>query len=427
MRHVRARETYEATRADALIDDELWSPLIEALRSARERVDLSQLLFETGFRPTPASPLLADAIEAAARRGARVRILVNENAAIPDSYDEVRARFAGTRVEVRALPMSPNVMHVKFALVDDDAFLVDAPFEQKYADVRTHPYASARRAGRQPLHSVSVRFRGPVVARIRQLYDALWEGTALPPRSEEPARGSVQLAWTAPEGVWSTERDGGILEAYERAFAAARRFVYVENQYFTSPRIAEALAAALDRSPGLEAILLLNEHMDVPTYDAWQKQRLRELGFPDHPRLGVFALHAPRRVASDPATRRVYVHSKVAIVDDAWCTIGSANLDSASLHEAREFPIDVPRNVELNAVFTDPAFGATLRRRLWGEHLGDRGVWRTGEPQGGWLARWRRVAQENAARLISGDPRGSARVVPYGALSPRAGSGTRHP
>lgn len=411
------RETYEATRADAFLDDELWTPLMQAIRGAKERIDLSQLLFEPGFRPVPGGPALADAIEAAAARGARVRIIMNENAAIPDSYDEVRARFVGTPVEVRALPMTPNVMHAKFALVDDDGFLVDAPFEQKYADARTHVFESAHRRGKQPFHSVSMRLGGPVVARLTQLYDALWDGTHVLAPTAKPAERGVQLVRTAPPGVWSGEREGGVLEAYERALRQARRFFYAENQYFTSPRIVDAIGAALARDPKLEVILVLNEHMDVPTYDAWQDRRIRELGSPDHPRLGVFTLYAPRRLASDPAARRVYIHSKVAMADDAWATIGSANLDSISLHEAEEFPITVERNVELNVVLTDPAWVAALRRRLWGEHLGDRGVWTDRAPPDGWLAHWRRIAQDNAARLLAGEPEKASRVLPYGALT----------
>lgn len=420
-------ETYEATRADALLDDELWTPFRRALRSARRRVDLSQLLFEPAFQPEPFGRPLAEELEAAASRGARVRILVNENAAIPDSFDELRARFAGTPVEVRALPMTPNVMHVKLALLDDDAFLLDAPFEQRYADARVHAFESSHRRGRAPFHAVSLHLGGPVVERVKQLYDALWDGTRLPAPAVAPSLSGVQLAWTAPPGIWTAEADGGILDAYALALGRARRFVYLENQYFTSPRITEAIAAALAREPRLEVILLINEHMDVPTYDGWQATRLRELGWPDHPRLGVFTLYAPRRVASDPAARRVYIHSKVGIVDDAWATIGSANLDSISLHEADEFPVRVPRNVELNAVFADEAFAASLRRRLWGEHLGDRGVWRTGEPEGGWLAHWREIADDNAARMLSADARDVSRVVPYGALGARVSTGIARP
>lgn len=411
------RETYEATRADALLDDDLWPPLLDVLRHARRRIDLSQLLFDPDFRALPTAARLTDVLQAATARGARVRILVNENAAIPDSYDELRAHFAGTPVEVKALPMTPNVMHVKLFLVDDDAFLIDAPFEQKYADSRTHVFQSAHRRGWQPFHAVSLRLGGPIVTRLSQLFDALWTGEPLHAPVAKPVTRGVQLVWTAPAGVWAREPAAGVLEAYERALHHAKRFIYLETQYFTSPRIASAIDAALAREPRLEVILLLNEHMDVPTYDGWQVKRLHDLGFPEHPRLGVFSLWAPRRVESEPAMRRVYIHSKLAMADDEWATIGSANLDSISLHEAEEFGIPVTRNVELNAVFTDAAFVAALRRRVWGEHLGDTDVWTAHPPPEGWLAHWRRLAEENAVRFRAGEVLGPARIMPYGALT----------
>ena len=412
------RETYEATVREALIDDELWPPLLHAIASASRRIDLSQLLFEPDFRPSvPLARTLTDELEAAATRGVRVRILVNENAAIPDSYDEVRDRFLGTRVEVCSLPMTPNVMHMKVLLADDVAFMVDAPFEQKYADARTHVFHNPSRRGWQPFHSVSLRLEGPIVARISQLYDALWDGTPLPPPAAPPAQGGVQLVWSAPAGVWSPDAAEGVVRSYELAIAQARRFVYCENQYFTSPRITRALQEALEREPQLEVILALNEHMDVPTYDVWQERRLRELGYPDHPRLGAFSLWTPRRLPDDPAARRIYIHSKVSIVDDAWATVGSANLDSISLHDAEEFGITAPRNVELNAVFTEEPFVATLRRRLWGEHLGDEGVWSAQAPPEGWLAHWRRIAGDNLRRFDAGEGHGPARVMPFAGLT----------
>lgn len=412
------RERYGATTIRPLVDAEIWPPLEEALRSARRRVDLTQLLFEAGFKPRGRA--LTDLIEDAARRGARVRVLVNENAAIPDSFDELRVRFAGTPVEVASLPMTPNVLHSKLLIADDDVFMIDAPFEQKYADSQAHPFSSTTRRHWHPFHSVSLHLAGPVVARIAQLFDTLWAGGILPapdvPRAAADQPG-VELAWTAPAGAWAREPAARVLEAYERALREARRFVYVETQYLTSPRIVDAIAAALAREPRLEVILLLNEHMDVPTYDAWQARRLRELGYPDHPRLGAFSLWAPRRARDDTAVRRIYIHSKACIVDDAWATLGSANLDSISLHDADEFGVRVARNVELNAVFDDPGFAASLRRRLWGEHLADEGVWREQEPPGGWLAHWREIADANLARFNASETCGPARIMPYGALT----------
>jgi phosphatidylserine/phosphatidylglycerophosphate/cardiolipin synthase-like enzyme len=412
------QDSFEGNAIEPLLDDELWPPLQRAIREARSEVLLTQLLFEPAFRVGERA--LADELEGAAARGARVRILVNENAAIPDSYDDLAERFEGTSVEVTRLLMTPNVMHAKLCVVDaQEAFLVDAPFEQKYVDSSLHAFRPTR--GRtKPFHSVSLRVRGPVVAGLRHLAGSLFAeaGTdapapapAPPPAGRLPAR----IAWTAPDGLHGDGHQLNILREYERAIARAKRLIYIENQYFTSPRIADAIGAALEREPELEVVLLLNVHMDVPSYDVWLRRRLEELGARDHPRLGAFALWAPRRLDGKGVARQVYIHSKVAVVDDAWATVGSANLDSISLHEAQEFPLPrrVPPNVEANIVVEDEAFAAMLRRRLWGEHLDDQGVWRADPPAGGWLAHWHRVAQENLRAFDASEPARAGRVFPY--------------
>ena len=51
---------------------------------------------------------------------------------------------------------------------------------------------------------------------------------------------------------------------------------------------------------------------------------------------------------------RSFLHAKVAVIDRAWCTIGSSNIDPFSLLLARE----------ANIVVEDAAFAGQLRRSL---------------------------------------------------------------
>ena len=55
----------------------------------------------------------------------------------------------------------------------------------------------------------------------------------------------------------------------------------------------------------------------------------------------------------------IYVHSKIGIVDDAWLTIGSANLNEHSLFN----------DSEMNVVSLDEGLARETRLRLWAEHL----------------------------------------------------------
>jgi phosphatidylserine/phosphatidylglycerophosphate/cardiolipin synthase-like enzyme len=55
----------------------------------------------------------------------------------------------------------------------------------------------------------------------------------------------------------------------------------------------------------------------------------------------------------------VYVHAKIGIVDDAWLTVGSANLNEHSLFN----------DTEVNVVLHDEDFVRAARLHLWEEHL----------------------------------------------------------
>ncbi|HUR67783.1 MAG TPA: phosphatidylserine/phosphatidylglycerophosphate/cardiolipin synthase family protein [Candidatus Thermoplasmatota archaeon] len=419
------REPRAGNAVDLLVDDELWRPLLRAIRDAREEILLTQLFFTPSFAPLGIP--LADELEEAGKRGARVRVLVNQNAAVPDSWDELRERFEGTRVEVARILMTPNVMHAKILVADGrEAFVLDAPFEAKYLDGSLHAFSSAG-PRRRPFHSVSTRVRGPAVADLHAFVARLFVAAgeeAPPPRPAPAVAGAIpiRLAWTAPPGFFEANAELGILRAYEEAILGARSLVYAETQYLTSPRMHDLFARAAERA---EVVLVVNEHMDIPGYDAWQSRGLARIGAGAHPRLGAFSLWAASRTAT---ARQIYVHSKVGIVDDRWLTIGSANLDSLSLHESTEFPVRVPPNVELNLVIEDASFAAHARRRLWAEHLRDEGIWTARAPRDGWLSHWRAVAERNARALQAARPQ-VGRVFRFEALSsrmrPHHGSGTR--
>lgn len=414
-----------------LVDSELGDAFLAAVRGARRTLHVAQLRFDPEFSASHSysdRPSLLRELVEAARRGVRVRMLLNDNALLTDSVDEVRevVDAAGVRgFEVRAYPMSPNVMHAKTLLVDDEvAFLMGPPFQPDYWDTRGHAAHEHRRAGGRALHDVSTMVRGPAVAHLHEVFAALWNqrdraahggGDQLAPISPPAPAGkvSLQLVATLPPHELSAAHEGEatLLESYLRALATASRYVYIETQYFTSPTVCEAIARALRRSPSLEVIVVLNEDTDVPGYIRWQKRRLREMGYPHEPRLGVFVL----RNGGKP----LYVHSKVAFADDAWASVGTANLDSMSLETADEFGAQLDPNVDVNWVVLDgieghPRTGLVghLRRNLWAEHFEDHGMWRSEVPEGSWLSLWREVAEGNARRAARREPL-VGRVLPY--------------
>ena len=82
------------------------------------------------------------------------------------------------------------------------------------------------------------------------------------PKPPAPAGAiDVQIVRTVPEQIYTATPRGDfrILESYLRAFRAARRFIYLENQFLWSPEIAAALVDKIANppSPDFRLVLLL--------------------------------------------------------------------------------------------------------------------------------------------------------------------------
>jgi phosphatidylserine/phosphatidylglycerophosphate/cardiolipin synthase-like enzyme len=78
------------------------------------------------------------------------------------------------------------------------------------------------------------------------------------------------------------------------------------------------------------------------------------------------------------------VHAKIAIVDDGWLTLGSANLNEHSLFN----------DSEVNLVCRDAALARQTRLRLWAEHLERSTREVDGDPTSVIDELWRPIAHE---------------------------------
>ena len=162
----------------------------------------------------------------------------------------------------------------------------------------------------------------------------------------------------APRGIY------GIAHAYCHAIGRAERFIYLESQYLWSPEITDVLCEAIRRGhgSGLRVAIVLPAHPNVGKADTDRHvERLLEAD------AGCGACRAYTLYTSwwDATQQRfqyrpIYVHAKVAVVDDAWATAGSANLNGRGL----------ATDSEINISTTDSATARELRLRLWAEHLG---------------------------------------------------------
>jgi len=191
----------------------------------------------------------------------------------------------------------------------------------------------------------------------------------------------VQVARTIPEHTYSFEPliIQGIAELYKNALSNIQHFVYLENQYLwlraysgvdipllgsDSPDMEtnlRKLGEALRR--GATVIILLPDH-PAPgrAFSDAGLQHLRSLA-PEavaQGRLQAFCLGASGTKEDGEHYRPIYVHAKVAIIDDIWTTVGSANLNNRGMRD----------DTEMNVATLDAELAFGLRVRLWAEHLG---------------------------------------------------------
>jgi phosphatidylserine/phosphatidylglycerophosphate/cardiolipin synthase-like enzyme len=281
----------------------------------------------------------------------------------PDSADEVKQFFQGSPVSVRLMSVLaasnfPTFMHAKALVIDGTkGFVLGSPLSRSYFGADGHFINDARHGG-SLIHDVSLKLEGPAVEHLDRCFTTLWNaaassGPALSPAAGQTAPGSlgVQIVRTLPGGVFNASHTGGsglphgetgALEAYQRAIANATKLVYLEDQYFTGPEIFQALLDRMVQVSTLETVIVMNAKPDVSGYPEKQIQLLKQ--FQDDltkklgaeqvkKRLGIYTIWSCNEKKPKYEIMPIYVHSKVAAVDDIWATIGSANLDGASLNQ----------------------------------------------------------------------------------------------
>jgi phosphatidylserine/phosphatidylglycerophosphate/cardiolipin synthase-like enzyme len=242
---------------------------------------------------------------------------------------------------------------------------------------------------RPPWHDVQLEVRGPAVGLLDAVFRERWEdphsldthnpiaylrdllfradlvADPLPQRPPDPAPvgdATVQVLRTYPSirpaYPFAPRGERSVARGFAKALSRAQRLVYLEDQYMWSPHIAELLATALHRSPELHLVVVVPRHPDVDGRLALPPNRVGRLQA-----IEVCDRAAPDRVhvydLENHHGTPVYVHAKVAVVDDTWACVGSANLNRRSwTHDS-----------ELSVAVLEPAFARDLRLQLMREHL----------------------------------------------------------
>ena len=317
--------------------EEFFPRVFHAIAQARHEVMLETfILFEDKIGRQLHAALLS-----AAQRGVEVHVLV-DGFGSPDLSDEFVGSLvqAGVRFRVfdpgrRFLGQRLNLlrrMHRKIVVVDGQLGFIGGI---NYSADHVADF------GPEAKQDYAVQVRGPVVAQMHRFTREAVLDRAERKRLRQAAPHDLPHAGSAHAMLVTRDNrqhTADIERHYRVALRAARHRVVIANAYFfPGYRFVREMRRAARR--GVDVRLILQGRPDMAI-----AQTAASLLYDHLLRAGVRIYEYCERP----------LHGKVALVDDAWSTVGSSNLD----------PLSLSLNLEANVIIQDSGFNAQLHRRL---------------------------------------------------------------
>jgi cardiolipin synthase len=319
--------------------------LLTAIRDARDNINMETYTIEddeVGNR-------FADALIEKQAQGVQVNLIYDSVGSI-NAPKEFFKRLTDSGIKVLQYnPINPLTAkkgwdvnqrdHRKLLVVDgQSAFLGGINISSVYSGGSFSQRSSASLEKKAPWRDTHMQVNGPVVGEFQKLFLATWEkqkGETVAPRQYFPQLSNqgkevVRAIGSSPDEPYSL-----IYATLISAISSAETSVHLTNAYFVpDPQLLAALKGAVQRRVDVTIIL--------PSYtDNWLvfhagRSYYKEL-------LGAGVKIYERRDA--------LLHSKTAIIDGVWSTIGSTNLDWRSFLY----------NDEVNAVILGQEFGTQMQ------------------------------------------------------------------
>jgi len=324
-----------------------YQAMLVAIAAARDHVNMETYILDDDA----IGQQFAQALIARQRDGVQVNLIHDSVGTLstPQAFfDQLTA--AGVQV-LEFNPVNPLVAkkewtlnqrdHRKLLIVDGaTAFLGGINISAVYSS-GSSVFARQGHANDPPWRDTDLQIDGPVVAEFQKLFLQTWraqKGEPLAVRDYFPTLGPmgdlvVRAIGSSPDDEYS-QIYGTLLSA----ISSAETSVQLTNAHFVpDPQLLDVLETAARR--GVAVSLILPSQTDSwLVFHAGRRHYARLL------RAGVKIFER----------RGVILHSKTALVDGVWATVGSTNLDWRSfLH-----------NHELNAVVLGAAFGRQVQAMI---------------------------------------------------------------
>ncbi len=231
-----------------------------------------------------------------------------------------------------------------------------------------------------PWHDLTMLVEGEVAGALDELGRNRWRIAggedigALPhqpdspwPEGLEPQFTDIEIGIARTRAEWKD--NDGIFEIetlFLDMIRKAKRFIYAENQYFASRKIAEVIAERM-AEPDPPEIVLLNPlfadgWLEQEAMDTARARLVETIARVDHKKR--FRIYNPLTEGGSP----IYVHAKLTIVDDMMLKVGSANMNNRSLGLDSECDLFIDANRPANAGCDVQI--RQIRHSLLAEHIG---------------------------------------------------------
>lgn len=409
--------------------------ICQAVDQAKHSVWVTMAFIEMTFKMPDGKGSFFDVMDRARERGLDVRVLFWRSPEVAEMEPDA-AHFQGTEEHRQFLALRGSRFFARWDRLPktwchhQKSWLMDAGRSSETVfvgginlDVNSMVEPGHDEQGKGSTHDVYVEVRGPASTDVhhnfvqrwneaseRNLPDGSWpeneSASDLPfPHTLSASAGDipVQIARTVRRETYGNttpaigadpfpiaKGEQSCLGQYIEAVDSAKETIYIEDQVLMSFMMLEKLEKALKR--GVEIVCVLPGKVWGPVLQALNDPRLGPFfdtfkslgGFPRFTMAGLAANRGPGRYLD------IYVHSKIAMVDGVWATIGSCNIADRSFFS----------DTELNASFWDETSAFKLRNSLFKEHLGmdvshlsDREAFKE----------FNKIASENTRRRVRGE------------------------
>jgi cardiolipin synthase len=309
----------------------------EALRQRIAAAKISVHVESFIWRQDEVGAEFLDLLIAAAHRGVRVRLLLDELGCLglTQRYFRGLVRAGGEFSWCHTLYPRHNRYffnlrnHRKLQVIDSEiAFVGGMNFGREYLGL--NPKLGS-------WFDLQVELRGPVVTRLQQVFGEDWYFATGREDPLDDVRDAAQKDELSPVQVLRTgpdEDDQPMLRINLALIEAARRRLWISAGYFIPGGTMES-ALQVARARGVDVRLLVSEKSEHPLlvkagrsyYDALLRQDVRIFEY-----------------------RRGIEHSKYTVLDDDLCVVGSSNFDDRSMRLNFELSVLVHRRATNHAL-----------------------------------------------------------------------------